>query len=102
MNQWEKLIFDRLEAQTREFHEFSQGVLARLAAIETELKRLVGNGQPGSIDKMQGQINSQAEWIARRKGEQRQSARISAVVSAIVSLLFGAAVQVLIAWMRRK
>jgi hypothetical protein len=102
MKQLEKLIFERFEAQSSELREFSQGVLARLAAIETELKRLIGNGQPGSIDKMQVQINSQAEWIARRKGEQRQSARISAVVSGIVSLLFGAVVQVVVAWMRHR
>ena len=43
-------------------------ILQRLTAIETHLENLVGNGQPGTIEKIQARLSTVEQWVWRATG----------------------------------
>lgn len=43
-------------------------ILQRLTAMETHLKNLVGNGQPGIIEKIHSRLTTVERWVWRATG----------------------------------
>ena len=48
--------------------DFEAAVLADLAILKTQMKELLGNGQPGRLARLEGRIDSHERSVQRLKG----------------------------------
>jgi len=48
--------------------DFEAQVLADLSVLKTQMKELVGNGQPGRLSRLEGRIDGHERTVQRLKG----------------------------------
>ena len=79
-----QLILDQL----RELNDNSRSTGERLASLETSMKSLLGNGQPGLISKLQDELKDLQRWRWRMAGLATGAGVISSgVISGLAWLL---------------
>ncbi|MGH9404395.1 MAG: hypothetical protein ACRD3D_01005 [Terriglobia bacterium] len=66
---------------------FQEHVIDSLARLETDMRALVGNGQPGRVDKIEAEISSLQESRARGRGAIAAIGACAAALATAATLL---------------
>lgn len=80
-NQFQQLILDELQSLRSDFNEHARSTGERLAALEVSVRGLAGNGRPGRVDILEGQVQRLNQWKWHVIG-------IATGVSGVATILF--------------
>jgi hypothetical protein len=56
------LILNEMQLLRRDFNDFARDTGERVAALETDMHGLMGNGQPGRVALMENAIDALSQW----------------------------------------
>jgi len=68
--------------------EFEAQVLADLSVLKTQMKDLIGNGQPGRIARMEARLEEHERRVQRLKGIAAAFATMLTIAHAATDVLF--------------
>jgi|GEM_PF-5432008 len=56
------LILEELQLLRRDFSDFSRDTAGRVSSLETDVRSLVGNGQPGRVALLERAVSKLSQW----------------------------------------